>query len=96
MNIRRVSSIRMAESTKHKNSIDYTGGLPQLALDLSRLRYDALHEFLTELSENFEKDSTADLGRGRRKLAAALKSAAEAIGEAWKVCRPYEVSDKLP
>lgn len=74
---------------KHQNNIDYPGGFNQLTEDLGNLSYDALEEFLNKLSTKIAKDSKADKGRERLKLAKQLSFAAKHIGNAWKICKPH-------
>ncbi len=67
-----------------------------LAEELGNLRYDTLTRFLTELAEKIKKDSEADAGRKRYKLAQALDqaswslhAAATEIAEAWMISKPF-------
>lgn len=80
----------------HKTEINYEGGLDQLAIDISNLRYDSLEYFLNKLSIKINKDSIADAERGRKQLADSLhwascllELARSPINEAWKVSKPY-------
>lgn len=81
----------------HRENIEhYPGTLADLARDVSDLRYDSLVEFLQALAAKLERDSLADAGRGRPKLATTLKeaaggvsAAAAAIERAWAICAPY-------
>ena len=81
----------------HREHIDrYPGTLADLASELGDLRYDSLAVFLRELAAKLERDSAADAGRGRPKLAASLQEAAEgvktaaaAIDRAWAISAPH-------
>ncbi len=67
-----------------------------LAEALGDLRYDALSEFLTALSQKIAKDADADTGSERHQLAqelyssaAKLEAAAGATEKAWEICEPF-------
>lgn len=73
----------------------YPGSLADLAGELGDLRYDALAEFLHALSAKLASDAEADAGRGRHRLAADLRAAADGVGSAvssieaaWRICEP--------
>ena len=80
----------------HRTDVErYAGTLAELASDLGDLRYDALEGFLDSLADKLAADATADEGRGRRRLADALRQgasgvcdAAEAVREAWRISGP--------
>ena len=82
--------------TMHRSTVDrYPGTLAELVIDVANLRYDALEEFLTLLSVKLATDSVADEGRGRPRLASALRESAKqvqaassAIREAWRISGP--------
>jgi len=77
-------------NTKHKSVIEkYDGSTEQLVEDIGNLKYDSLSEFLKLLSEKIERDSKADAGRERFKLAKELESASKHIGEAWRISEPF-------
>ena len=80
------------KTPKHPSNIE--GGLNKLVEDLSNLKYDALADFMTKLSEKLNKDSTADKERNRPRLAKQLKYAAKYVGNAWKICEPFMASSK--
>lgn len=71
---------------KHPKNI---GGLDDFVENLSNLSYDALADFLDKLSKKIAKDSKADEGRGRLKLANQLARASNHIGSAWKICKKF-------
>lgn len=73
----------------HETSID--GSIENLAERIGNLRYDALSEFLFHLARKLEKDSAADLARGRPQLATRLDEAKTAIDAAWRISKPYMV-----
>lgn len=81
----------------HKTELDsYEGGLLQLAIDLGDLRYDALADFLHQLSAKMEADGKKDQARSRVQLArqlhqcaSELSAAASSIDRAWKICEPF-------
>jgi hypothetical protein len=83
--------------TIHRDHLpEYPRSLEDLAAALSDLRYDTLAAFLAALTSKLTLDATKDADRGRLKLAAALRAAAEhlaAAGEdvarAWTICEPY-------
>ena len=67
-----------------------------LAEVLGDLRYDALSDFLSALSEKLEEDADADAERERHKLseelyaaATKLAAAAKATEKAWDICEPF-------
>jgi hypothetical protein len=73
-----------------------------LAEALGDLRYDALSDFLLELSKKMAKDADADAGRERHKLASELyttatklEGAAEATERAWEICAPFMDEDLI-
>lgn len=82
---------------EHKSEIEkYNGSLEELARDLGDLRYDALAEFLKNLSFKVKADGEKDGSRGRKKLAKALKNSSEKlkesakdIDEARRISEPY-------
>lgn len=85
-------------SEKHPGTIGrgYDGTLDMLAEDISNLHYEAFHEFLTALAANIHEDAKRDVERKRGKLALQLfnaslgiSDAAEHIGKAWKISKPY-------
>jgi len=68
----------------------------ELAERVGDLYYDALAEFLHELSDKLHRDGLADHKRGRVKLANELEASAvhlaqasKHIGVAWDICEPY-------
>jgi hypothetical protein len=64
----------------HREDIErYPLTLADLAREIGDLRYDALAAFLRELAAKLDIDSAADAGRGRSKLAATLREAAEGV-----------------
>lgn len=74
----------------------YHGSLADLAGEVGDLRYDALRDFLRELSAKIERDSVADRGRGRAQLAASLNDcaanlsgAADNAEAAWRIAAPF-------
>jgi hypothetical protein len=80
----------------HATQVKYDGGLPKLVEDIGNLRYDALQEFLTELSLKLRLDGNKDRTRGRPILSGHLDKAADkllesaaAIGVAWMLCQPH-------
>lgn len=74
---------------EHPTDIAYEGGLDKLVEDVGNLRYDALEEFLRQLSHKLARDGAADANRGRAKLAAELHGAADHIAAAWRICKPF-------
>ena len=82
---------------KHTRTVNlYQGTQEQLAEDLGDLYYDTLADFLDLLSKKMARDATADLGRGRPKLAAELDACAQHldaaaghIQAAWGICAPH-------
>jgi hypothetical protein len=81
----------------HPDNIErYPGPLTELAGELGNLRYDALAGFLRALARRLEADAVADGGRGRPRLAAALRegaagvsAAATQIERAWEISAPH-------
>ncbi len=86
----------------HRENVErYAGTLAELAGDLGDLRYDALAAFLRALAEKIDADGQADAGRGRPRLATALRgagasiaSAADDVERAWSICSPYMQADE--
>jgi hypothetical protein len=85
--------------SKHPIEIQkYQGTIRQLASEIGDLRYDVLSEFLDCLADEIYGDSERDKQRGRKKLAQALREAANDIAEsktkideAWKISKPFEL-----
>jgi hypothetical protein len=81
----------------HREDIEgYAGSLADLAGEVGDLRYDALAGFLRALADKLAADGAADAGRGRPRLAAALRNgatglaaAAAAIDRAWTISAPH-------
>jgi hypothetical protein len=81
----------------HREDIErYPGTLAELAGEVGDLRYDALAVFLRTLAVKLEGDAAADAGRGRPRLAAALRAgvagvtaAATEIERAWAISVPH-------
>lgn len=81
----------------HRDNIErYPGTLIELANEIGDLRYDALVEFLHVLAAKLTEDATADAGRGRPRLAAALRggaaglrAAAAEVERAWAISAPH-------
>jgi hypothetical protein len=81
----------------HRDNLErYPGTLAELASELGDLRYDALAQFLRALAQKLEADANADAGRGRPKLAQALRdgaagvsAAAAQIEQAWAIAAPH-------
>lgn len=84
---------------KHKAHIlSYQGTMQNLVDDIGDLRYDALAEFFDLLSKKIAKDSVADMGRNRPKLAGKLNEVAVLLSDAklktdeiWDICFPRMV-----
>lgn len=82
---------------EHKKTVEkYDGSLKELAEDIGDLHYEVLNEFLGHLRDKLYKDSAKDKEAGRKKLAKALKKAANSINdsqdgifEAWLISKPY-------
>ncbi len=82
---------------KHTTTVKaFNGTNEQLAEELGDLFYDNLAQFLNLLAMKIEKDSKADLKRGRTMLAKELhecarhlSSASEHIGVAWDISAPF-------
>ncbi len=81
----------------HREALErYPGTLAELAAEVGDLRYDTLALFLRSLAAKLDSDGCADAGRGRLKLAAALRggaanvmAAATEIERAWSICAPH-------
>ena len=81
---------------KNKHIIKSNTENKDLAEEIGDLYYDSLADFLKELSKKLEKDSIADMNRGRDKLANNLNQASKKIldaskeiNEAWDICEPF-------
>lgn len=72
----------MKHATKLKNE-------KKIIKSITTLRYDALGEFIRNLSVQFMEDAIADTKRGRLKLAKCLSKASENIFDAWFICEKY-------
>lgn len=86
--------------THEKRLPHYGDNWPEVARQLGDLRYDALADFLKELSKKMELDAQADADRARPKLARRLfataehvRLAGEQIEKAWTICEPYMGAD---
>jgi hypothetical protein len=81
----------------HRENIErFPGTLAELAGEVGDLRYDALAAFLRALSAKLAADAAADAGRGRPRLAAALRggaagvaAAAAEVERAWAISAPH-------
>jgi hypothetical protein len=81
----------------HRADVErYPGTLAELAGEVGDLRYDALALFLRSLAAKLESDASADAGRGRPRLSAALRGGAAGVAEAaaeveraWSICAPH-------
>lgn len=78
----------------------YQDDWKKLAEELGDLRYDALADFLSALSDKIALDAGEDEARGRHKLAsklhesaAQLSGAGNAIAKAWEICAPFMKKD---
>lgn len=71
----------MAESTDRKHyTMVFTGsGSAKLGADIVRLRYDKMVLVIEGMMQEAEKQQLADDGRGRPKLAAALRRLRDAL-----------------
>ena len=85
---------------RHPENVEGFGSPRELAVAVSRLRYDRLREFLDCLAEQTQKDSEADLKRGRPQLAkglaacsAHLTSTAQQFRSVWVLCRKYMLNE---
>ena len=82
---------------KHTNTVPQFQGTPaELAEAIGDLYYDALAQHLLLLSQKMARDSAADAGRGRHKLAGELMACSESlalaarhIDRAWEICLPF-------
>lgn len=62
----------------------------ELAAEVSRLRYDALGEFLGALSENLKRDGKADTSKGKIKLGDYLTTASSDLSFAEnEICKAW-------
>ena len=82
--------------TEHSTAIKDYKSMKDLAHDVSNLRYDALAEFLYELSRKMHNDSCADYDRGRTRLSKSLReasyhltSAKDSIIQAQIICEKH-------
>jgi hypothetical protein len=67
----------------HRDNLErFPGTLAELAGELGDLRYDALAGFLQALAAKLAADANADVGRGRPKLAQALRDGAAGVSAA--------------
>lgn len=81
----------------HRSDLpNYGDDWKRLAEDLGDLRYDALADFLSALSDKMELDAGKDAARGRGKLAhelhstaGQLRAASDAVAKAWEICAPF-------
>lgn len=82
---------------KHTNTVTrFQGTEAELAEAIGDLYYDALARHMALLSEKMARDSAADAGRGRHRLAGELMACSEHLAEAarhiekaWAICRPF-------
>lgn len=76
--------------------VGYPATTAELAIEVGRLRYDALALFLEELSRELARQADGDLSRGRTQLAARLTTLAADVAqsavqtrEIWRLCRRH-------
>jgi len=82
---------------KHTNTVtQFQGSENELVEAIGDLYYDALARHLQLLSKKMARDSAADAGRGRHKLAGELQACADHLAQAaghidraWEICRPF-------
>lgn len=87
---------------KHEREIPhYEGEIEALATKIGRLTFDQLGIFFGFLAEDLNKQSEADFGRNRPKLAAELAEAAhlveqakERIDEAWRISESHMTTEE--
>lgn len=69
--------------------------LADLAVQVGRLRYDALAVFVQELANELERQSVADAARHRRDLACRLDSAHEDLESAChEIKRAFKIASR--
>ena len=87
----------LENTMKHTNTVPgFSGSASELADAIGDLYYDALAQHLRLLAQKMGRDSAADSGRGRHKLAGELMACAEHlaaaaghIDQAWEICKPF-------
>lgn len=86
---------------KHAVTIPaYKGDLDELAVEIGRLRYDALARFLEKLALELARQSDGDQQRGRRQLAQKLiklSASTHALSletwKTWTLCKPHTAAE---
>lgn len=85
---------------KHPNVINGMSA-KEFAYKLSKLRYDALADFMGHLHDAVREDQAKDKSKGRHNLALLLGEAAQGIKEAekkfdeiWEICEPRTFTDE--
>ena len=95
--VRKEINKRLGKYMKHDTKIKrYQGTLNELVTDIGDLRYDALSNFLSLLSDKLKRDGDKDFERGRVNLAKQLHGCADdlkqskaKIDEAWRISKPF-------
>ena len=93
----------MPKKKEPKHPIRVSGGgatLEELAQGIGAMRYDIVAEFLHLLAEDMRRQSQNDSEKGRTRLSARLNviaqdldAAKHGMNAAWKICKPYEITD---
>lgn len=86
-----------SNSMKHTTTVTrFEGTEAELIEAIGDLYYDALAQHLRLLSDKMGRDSAADAGRGRHRLAGELMTCSEHLAEAadhidmaWSICLPF-------
>jgi hypothetical protein len=86
----------MSDCSKHKKEVLGEGDMKKLAEMIGDLHYDALTDFLFELSKKIEADGAKDLAGNRLALADNLLNASRGIFlayhhvlRAWQISKPF-------
>ncbi len=85
----------MSNKDSHKNYCEnYNGTLSDLARDIGAMTHEARAEFFKFLADYVEKQSLADLSRGRVKYGKKLNDIADLLkqtknleDDAWAICK---------
>lgn len=82
---------------KHPKYVEgYQGSLEELARAVGNMAYDQTASFIEKLADDLKRQADSDSEKGREQLASKVKAAteelykaAENMGLAWKICKPY-------
>jgi len=83
--------------SKHPREVEgFKGNMHDLAGEIGNMTYDQVANLIYELCDDIKSQASADVKRGRMKLAEKLFSvstsldmAGREMSAAWKICKPF-------